>query len=70
MGGWIALYQFMEAKKRELEERKEQRGRLLGRHRVGNQPLRRIKLSTAERQKLQDKIVEQREKRLAKGRKT
>ena len=68
MGGWIALYQFMEAKKRELKEHKEQRERLLGRHRTGDQKLRRIKLSAMEKQKLQAKIVEQQERRLTEPR--
>jgi hypothetical protein len=70
MGGWIALFQFMEAKKRELKERKEERERLFRRHRVGHQSLRRIRLSRAERQKLQAKIVEQQERRLTEQRKT
>lgn len=66
MGGWIALFQFMEAKKQELKERKEERERLFRRHHTGNQELRRIKLSAMEKQKLQAKIVEQRGRRLAK----
>jgi len=63
MSGWMALYQFMKAKERELKDRREQRERRLSRrrgHRAEGQKLRRIRLTKEEKRKLRAKILEQR----------
>jgi hypothetical protein len=63
MSGWMALYQFMKAKERELEDRREQREKRLSRRRgrrAEGQKLRRIRLTKEEKRKLRVKILEQR----------